>query len=177
MLVVHQNILITTFDHINSVKIIIEQCKEFWSDLHMIFIDFEKAFDSVYRDCIWQALRSRSRLEKIMAIIKATYDAAKCRVLHKDKLSEPFEVHSGVRQGCILSPILFLIVLVDVLKAALLSHRNKELRWTMNSFLQHLYYADDISLLFHKMSDLQDMICSRYDLFPGERGGIRRVKD
>ena len=42
----------------------------------------------------------------------------------------------------------------------LLSHRNKGLRWTMNSFLQHLDYADDICLLSHKMSDLQDMICS-----------------
>ena len=39
-------------DHINSVRIIIEQCKEFRSDLHMVFNDFEKAFDSVHRDCI-----------------------------------------------------------------------------------------------------------------------------
>ena len=37
-------------DRINSVWIIIEQWKEFRSDLHMIFIDFEKAFDSVHRD-------------------------------------------------------------------------------------------------------------------------------
>ena len=88
------------YDHINLVSIIIEQCEEFRSDLHMIFIDFEKAFHKVNRDCIWQDLRKRSIPEKIIAIIKGTYDGAKCRVLHKGKLSEPFEVHSGVRQGC-----------------------------------------------------------------------------
>ena len=62
----------------------------------MVFIAFEKAFDSVNRDCIWQA-------EKIIAIVKPIYDGAKCSVLHKGKLSEPFEGYSGVRQGCILS--------------------------------------------------------------------------
>ena len=122
----------------------------------------EKVFNSVNRDCIWQALRSRGIPEKI-AIIKATYDGAKCRVLNKGKLSEPFEVHSGVRLDCILWPILFLIVLGDVVKAALLSHRNKGLRWMMNCFLEHLHYADDICLLSHKMSP------SRYDLFPGKK--------
>ena len=51
-------------DHINSVRIIIEQCKEFRSGLHMILIDSEKAFDSVNRDCIWQALGSRAYQKK-----------------------------------------------------------------------------------------------------------------
>ena len=45
-------------DHINSLRIIIEQCKEFRSALHMIF------FDIVNRDCIWRALRSRGIPEK-----------------------------------------------------------------------------------------------------------------
>ena len=77
------------------VRIIIEQCKEFRSDLHMIFIDFEKAFDSVNRNCIWQALRSRGIPEKSIAIIKAI----KCRVLHRGKLYESFKIYSGVRKG------------------------------------------------------------------------------
>ena len=79
---------------------------------------------------------------------------------HKGKLSEPLEVHSGVHQGCILSSLLFHLVVGDVINAALLLHRNKGLRWTMNRLLQHLDYVDDICLLSHKISDIQDMIRS-----------------
>ena len=56
---------------------------------------------------------------KIITIIQSSYSGAKCRVLHKVKLSEQFEVKSGVRQECILSPMLFLLVVNDVLEAAL----------------------------------------------------------
>ena len=75
------------------------------------------------------ALRSKGIPEKIIAIIKDTYNGAKWRVLYKGKLCKPFEVHSGVRQGYILM-------------------------WTMNSFLQHLGYADDICILSHKILDV-----------------------
>ena len=58
--------------------------------------------------------------DKIIAMIKATYkyNAAKFRVLHKAKLSEHFEVHSGVHQDCILSPLLFVLAVGDVINAA-----------------------------------------------------------
>ena len=82
-------------DHITSLRIITEQCREFRSDPHMVFIDFEKAFDSVHLDCIWEDLRSSGIPHKIIAIIKATYNGAECCVLHKGKLSESFEMHSG----------------------------------------------------------------------------------
>ena len=58
------------------------------------------------------------------------------------------------------SALVVLLVVGDVINATLLSHRNKGLSWTMNSFLQHLDYADDICLLSHKVSDRQDMIRS-----------------
>ena len=48
----------------------------------------------------------------------------------------------------------------DVINAALLSHQNKALRWTLYRLLQHLDYADDICLLSHKIFDIQDMIRS-----------------
>ena len=87
-------------DHIITFRILIEQCVEHRSDLSMVF-------DSIHRDCIWTALLNRAVPKKIVCIIRATYEGAKCRVLHKNKLSEPFEVRSGVRQGCILSLVLF----------------------------------------------------------------------
>ena len=67
-------------------------------------------------------------------------------------------VHSAVRQGCILSPLLFLLVVGDVINAILLSHRNEVLKWTMNCCLQHLDYADGICLLSHMISNIPDMI-------------------
>ena len=77
-------------DHINTIRILIEQCVEYISDLSMVLIDFEKTFDSINRDCIWTAFRNRAVPEKIISIIRATYEGAKCRVFHKNKLSEPF---------------------------------------------------------------------------------------
>ena len=48
----------TSTDHIETIRILIEQCFEHRSDLSMVFMDFEKAFDSIRRDCIWTALRN-----------------------------------------------------------------------------------------------------------------------
>ena len=42
--------------HINTLRIIIEQSAEYRSDLHLIFVDFEKAIDSVDREGLWMAL-------------------------------------------------------------------------------------------------------------------------
>ena len=44
-------------DHINTLWITIEQSSEYRSDLHRVFVDFEKAFDSVDREGLWMALR------------------------------------------------------------------------------------------------------------------------
>ena len=110
-------------DHINTLRIIIEQCGEYNSKLYLLFIDFEKAFDSINRDCIWLSLRRRGIPEKLISLIKESYEQARCYVLHKGKLSDPFLGQSGVRQGCILSPLLFLVVMEDVLSAIENSNR------------------------------------------------------
>ena len=57
-------------DHINNtltLRLIIEQSAEYCSDLHLAFVDFEKAFDSVYREVLWMTLRRRGIPNKIVS--------------------------------------------------------------------------------------------------------------
>ena len=60
----------------------------------------------------------------------------------------------------LFSPVLFLIVLRDVLLEALKLHQASGIRWTMTSFLQHLDSADDICLFAHKVAELSAMVKS-----------------
>ena len=53
-------------------------------------------------------------------------------MLHNAKVPDDFEVHSGVRQGCILSLLLFLMAISDVIRAEF-NERTQRLKGTMIS--------------------------------------------
>nr|KAG5693183.1 hypothetical protein BaRGS_014073 [Batillaria attramentaria] len=87
-------------DQIASLRIIVEQSLEWNSPLYINFIDYEKAFDS------------------------CTYQDMSCRIAHAGQLSESFEVKTGVRQGCLLSPFLFLLVIDWIMKTTTAGRKN-----------------------------------------------------
>ena len=98
-------------DQIASLRIIVEQSLEWNSNLYINFVDYEKAFDSVDRETMWKLLRHYGVPEKIISLIRCTFQDMSCRIAHSSQLSESFEVKTGVRQGCLLSPFLFLLVI------------------------------------------------------------------
>jgi len=84
--------------------------------------------------------------QKIINLIKEDYSGATYRMLHKGKLSDTFETTcKGVKQGCILSPLLF-IVLDWILE--IFDIQMKEITWRMNRSLEDMEYADDIVLTY-----------------------------
>ena len=103
-------------DHIATMRIIIEQSLEWQTPLYAVFVGIQKAFDSVDRDVIWKLMHRYGFPPKFINIIQQTYEDATCQVIHEGNLTEPFSVQTGVRQGCLLSPIIFLMVVDWVMR-------------------------------------------------------------
>lgn len=65
----------------------------------------------------------------------------------------PFQTRSGVKQGCPLSPLLFNLVVDEIMREVCTSRRG--ITWSLTQHLEDLDYADDICLMSHKLSDIQ----------------------
>ena len=73
----------------------------------VVFIDFSKAYDKVVREKLWSCLQSMGMSGKFLRFLQALYQGSVCRVKVDGQVSEDFEVNTGLRQGCVLSPLLF----------------------------------------------------------------------
>ncbi|VDP46613.1 unnamed protein product [Schistosoma curassoni] len=132
-------------DQIATLRIIVEQSIEWNSSLHINVNDYEKAFDSVNRTTLWKLLRHYGVPEKIATILRNSYDGLNCKILHAGQLTDSFEVKTVVRQGCLLSPFLFLLVINWIMKTST-SERKHGIQWTSRMQLDDLDFADDLAL-------------------------------
>ncbi len=141
-------------DQIFALRNIIEQCLEWILPLYINFVDFRKAFDSVHRNTLWMILHSYGIPSKNISIIKTFYEHFECSVITGNDLSEWFPVQSGVRQGCIISSILFLVT-IDWITTNTTADRSQGIQWTLFSQLEDLDFADDLALLSTNQYDMQ----------------------
>ena len=108
----------------------------------MNFIDFEKAFDSLDRSGLWRLMEHYGIPAKYINIVKQSYKGTASRVLHIGEQSELFEIRLGVKQGCLLSPFLFLLAIDWVMTQTKDGHRNG-IQWTLSQPLDDLNFADN----------------------------------
>ena len=142
-------------DQIFALRNIIEQCIEWNTPLYINFIDFKKAFDSIHRECLWKILRNYGIPQKIVDLIRLFYRKFECSIILDNTLSQWFEVKSGVRQGCILSPLLFLIT-IDWVMRRTTADRPRGIQWNLFRQLEDLDFADDLAVLSSNHGHLQE---------------------
>ena len=116
-------------DQIAALRIIVEQSIEWNSPLYINFVDYEKAFDSLDRETLWKLLRHYGVPTKIVTIIRNSYEGLTCKVVHGGQLSETFQVRTGVRQGCLLSPFPFLMA-IDWITKTSTARKRYGIQWT-----------------------------------------------
>ena len=119
---------------------------------YVMFVDFQAAFDTVDREALYYKLHNYGISSKFMKIIKGLYKDTTAAVWHKEGVSESFETRIGLKQGCLLSPLLFSLYLNDLQDSigggVLIGNLKVKL----------LAYADDVCIISDSAVGLQSMI-------------------
>jgi hypothetical protein len=104
----------STMDAIFLIRQLMERCREQKKDLHIVFIDLEKAYEKVPRNVMWWALQKHKASSKYITLIKDMYDNVVTSVRTSDGDTNDFLINIGLHQGSALSPYLFALVMDEV---------------------------------------------------------------
>jgi exonuclease III len=85
------------------------QAYKFGIDIYAAFIDIAKAYDSVDRVLLWKILAHIGIPPQLVTVIKRLYDESRCCIFMDGERSAWFSTSIGLKQGCPLSCLLFLI--------------------------------------------------------------------
>ena len=145
------------------------------------FIDLKKAYDNVDRQLLWEILEVFGFPPKVIALIRAMHDGARATVFVNGKSGEPFITTNGLKQGSVLSPILFNIFFGAIIQAArkewkerglgikrlttrpagsIFTSRSyaRESSLTLLKWLTDIGFADDCVVCARSPGDLQSML-------------------
>ena len=134
---------------------ILEQCTEWNSAVYINFVDFEKAFDSLHQPLLWKILRYHGIPPKIVNTITMLYSDPQCKVICGSCTTESFPVTTGVKQGCLLSPLPFILAM-DWIMRETTADQKQGLGWMLTTVVEDLDYANDVALLSSKHQDMQE---------------------
>lgn len=161
-----------------------EKSREQRQNLHIIFIDFTKAFDCVNRDLLFKILQKLGCPAKFVRIVSMLYSSVHARLLIDGDLSRPIDYKNGVKQGCKLAPTLFGIYAAVMLHLAfkdLPAHYSIKVRFRydgnlfdlrrlksktkiLTEFIREAQYADDIAIFANNSTYLQSLLTAYHQL-------------
>ena len=149
----------STTEPIFILRMMQEKYREKGQDLHLVFVDLEKAYDRVPRELIWWSLRKKNVPEGYIKVIQDMYKDSLTQIQTRDGCTDYFSIDVGLHQGSALSPLLFIIIM-DVLASELVSKPPES-----------MLFADDIVLCETSREKVEQELERWRDQF--ERHGLR----
>ena len=131
------------------------------SEVFSCLMDMSKAFDMVQHSTLFKKLLSQGMPPIIVRFILASYRKQQANVYWNGVKSKYFDIGNGVKQGAILSAVLYCVYTNGLFRE--LRRMNVGCR-IGGDYVGVLGYADDLFLISPTMDGLQDMlkVCERY---------------
>ena len=158
-----------TRDGIGLLRIIGERYLERGKGLCCCFVDLEKAFDRVDWIKLMDILKRRGIDWRERRLIGRLYMNQHVAVRFGNGISEWGEVGRGVRQGCCISPTLFVMYLEEIIEESLEDEENVGAN-IGGEWIRCLKYADDMVVIAEDPETLNRMmkkindVCERYGM-------------
>ena len=147
-------------DHVFTLKTLVDQAFHAKKDLYVCFVDFRKAYDTVWRDGLFYKLLKQNISPKFVNILKSMYSSLKSCVQVPAGFSTFFPSLVGLKQGCNLSPMLFNFFINDF--AENLDPILCDAPSLHNLGVNCLLYADDMVLISESKEGLQKSLDMLY---------------
>lgn len=120
--------------------------------LYVCFLDYNKAFDKIRHDRLIQLLQNTNLDTKDIRIITELYYNQKATMKIGNEFSDEIEIRRGVRQGCVLSPILFNVYSDEMEGETTIGIK------VNGKPINNLRFADDTVLIAEGIEDLQQLL-------------------
>ena len=139
-----------------ATQVLVQNCYDQRKNVMMCFIDYEKAFDRVQHHKLVEILKRLDIDQKDIRCIESLYWNQSATVKVDNEVTEAQKILRGVRQGCVLSPLLFNIYSESIFQDAL---EEQQLGIKVNgTWINNIRYADDTVLIADNMNDLQSLL-------------------
>ena len=133
---------------VDAVFVLTETAKRF-GRAYIGFLDLAKAYPSVWWDGLWYKLRSMGVEGKMWRVVRGFYRKYEVAVRVQGTCTDWYEEEMGVREGCVLSPLLFAIYINDLVE--LIVKR-------CGTRVVIILFADDIAMIAQTPEDLQEAL-------------------
>ena len=142
-----------TTDYLFIMKEVWTTCYEYNIPAFVLFVDFKKAYDSVKRSKVIEAMEEFAMPAKLQRLIVMTIKKTRCNVRTRGGKSDDFIVRTRLRQGDPLSTILFNVVLEETIRSSTLN-RDGDI---LHKSHQIIGYADDLAVIARNEEGLKDI--------------------
>ena len=144
-----------------NVKIV-KQEKKNRKEYNLVFIDLAKAFDTVSHLSIKKGLKRKGIPEQVRETILAMYKDASTKLTVGGKTTTKININSVVKQGCPLSPLLFNLIIDELIEKLKENNIGVQLG---DSKVCCMAFADDLVLITEERIHMQILIEQSKEFF------------